>query len=271
MARPTYQVQVGFTVGGVGAGAVIGVAKIDQAVVAEAGSDTEAAVTWTTLTGVIDVHISRGRQDALAKMEPGSCSVICHNQSGDFSPEYTSSPYYPNVKPMKRLRVQMTWDGTTYGRFYGLIRGWHLYQESGQHYVSIQCVALSLQLIKQQLNTTPAQQLTGARIGAVLDLVPLLGLGLFSWPTSLRDLDAGQLTVPAVALANQAGLAHADDLMDVEDGRFWIAGDGKATFRDRYARYTNTVSTVPRRTFVGAAGLPFREPAYDFNADALIN
>lgn len=51
------------------------------------------------------IEITRGRSEASGEVQTGSCSLVLDNTDGALSPELSSSPYYPNVKPQNRLRV----------------------------------------------------------------------------------------------------------------------------------------------------------------------
>lgn len=241
--RPTYTVEIGFAAG---------------------VSDSEASVTWTAVSGVLAIAIERGRQDQLARFEAGTCTVVLDNASGDFSPENAAGTYYPNVVPMKRLRVKARHDalsayaiprglGSTDAAnqvtlFYGFIQRWVPNPSVDEPTVTIEAIDLFTRMAALELNQAVSEQLTGARLGAVLDAL--------GWSASDRDLDAGKSTVAAVTLSETSALQHVQDVIEVEDGQFWIAGDGRPTFRDRHARLTDTVSTTSQATFGGASGLP---------------
>jgi len=54
-------------------------------------------------------------------IQAGTCTVIVANGDGRLSPDNTASPYYPNVLPMRRLRVSALWRGVTYPLFFGFV------------------------------------------------------------------------------------------------------------------------------------------------------
>lgn len=77
--------------------------------------DALSAATWTDVTSYVrDGKITRGRRRQLDQFQPGTCRIVLDNRDQRFDPNNTSSPYYPNVKPYKRVRVTATdLSGTT--------------------------------------------------------------------------------------------------------------------------------------------------------------
>lgn len=93
--------------------------------VAFASDPLAASPTWTTVTNwAFTSKITRGRQHELAVVEPGRIDIALDNRDRRFDPSNTSSPYSPNVLPMKEIQVQATWSGTTYGLFTGYVEAW---------------------------------------------------------------------------------------------------------------------------------------------------
>lgn len=231
MAIPTYAVQISF----------------------DPVKTAEASLTWQTISGVQEItEIGYGRDDELSQSDPGRAVFTLENGDGRFSPENASGAYYPNVKPMRQIRLQATFNAVTYNLFRGFVERWDVRAEPPQ-YVIVTCVDGFLRLARARISTSYGAQLSGARVGAVLDSI--------GWPASLRDLDAGVSTLPAATLSNVQALQHLNEVVQVEDGVFWVDGRGYAVFRDRHARLTDTVSSVSQATFGGASGLPYQTPA----------
>lgn len=147
--------------------------------------------------------------------------------------------------------------------FFGVIERWVPPLRGDDAVVTIEATDLFLRLNRIHMDGAQVEELTGARIGKVLDEL--------TWPASLRDLDNGQSTVPVVTLAEVAALQHIQDVVEVEDGAFYIAPDGKATFKDRHARLLDAVSITSQATFGGASGLPFRPGQYDHGMEHIRN
>jgi hypothetical protein len=84
------------------------------------------STTWTDVTAYVrEVAIRRGRQRDLGRMEAGTCVVRLSNSDGRFDPADTSGAYYPNVRPMRRLRVRANdASAVTHTVFSGFIEDW---------------------------------------------------------------------------------------------------------------------------------------------------
>ncbi len=70
------------------------------------------------------VDTRRGRQFELDRFEAGSGYILLDNLDGKFNPENTASPYYPNLKPTRRMRIRVSWASTTYDLFTGFLEGY---------------------------------------------------------------------------------------------------------------------------------------------------
>jgi hypothetical protein len=69
------------------------------------------------------INTRRGRQFELDRVETGQGGFLLDNRDGRFSPLNTSSPYYPNLKPLRRLRFALRWAGVEYEIFHGFLQG----------------------------------------------------------------------------------------------------------------------------------------------------
>jgi hypothetical protein len=77
---------------------------------------------WTrALSGV---SITRGRQDEHGEVQPSKCNLTLINSDGRFTPGNVNSPYYPNVKKGRKIRVSVTHNAVTYRRFTGYVDEW---------------------------------------------------------------------------------------------------------------------------------------------------
>jgi hypothetical protein len=88
--------------------------------------DALSTVTWTEVpaTKVKASTIRWGAQHELARVEPSYCSLTLDNVDGDFEALNTASPYYPNLRPLNRLRIVDTWAAVDYIRFTGYVTDW---------------------------------------------------------------------------------------------------------------------------------------------------
>lgn len=82
-----------------------------------------------------------------------------------------------------------------------------------------------------------ANDTTGVRVGRVLTLV--------GWRTGERDIETGASVLgPALNIDGRSALDHLLDVEQTEQGRFFIAGDGNATFYSRNHEVSETVQAA---------------------------
>lgn len=80
-------------------------ARVD---VAWASAPNAASPAWTPLGDVVrSIRTRRGRARESGRFSPGRATVKVKNTNRDFDPMHAGSAYYPNVKPMKKLRVRV--------------------------------------------------------------------------------------------------------------------------------------------------------------------
>jgi hypothetical protein len=220
--------------------------------------------TWTDVTrDAMAIHIARGRQHALDRVEAGTATVILNNTQNQYWPDNTGSPYTGNIKPGKCINIRATYGGSTYDSFYGFIESWQpsWATEGGKCPITtLECADLIKNLARYELPLTGyAAQLSGIRIDAVLDDI--------GWPVALMDLDAGQSTMAATGAFSVGtnAIDHIFSVCDSERGQFFITGAGVATFHDRHARFVSPY-TVSQATFGDDAPeniYRMIEPSYD--------
>lgn len=88
----------------------------------------EADRTWTDLSERIEgeesISITRGRGDERSQVDASTMSVTLDNTDGALTPDNAASPYYPDVKKGRPIRLTVTRDGTDYVRFTGYVDDW---------------------------------------------------------------------------------------------------------------------------------------------------
>lgn len=118
---------------------------------------------WTTIPAskVRAVQIERGRSSEFETMNAGKCTITLDNSTRDFDPLHTGSPYYPNVKPMKRARVRMTYNSVVYDLFHGFADGWpQSYSPPNDAEVQLRCTDGFKILARSELPTVYEMEVT---------------------------------------------------------------------------------------------------------------
>lgn len=215
--------------------------------VAFASDPMDAVPVWTTITGdVRRIHIKRGRNHELNRMEAGSMSLELRNFHGNYWPFNAGGAYSPNVLPGKRINLFAVYNAVTYHLFTGFFEDYNptwLYEGTGLlPIIQPKCYDLINNLANYDLNNAgEVQELSGARVGNVLDEL--------GWPVGFRDLDAGQSQMQATgAQADVNAMDHLFKVQNSELGIIYIAGDGDIQFEDR-AHRLKAPHTVSQATF----------------------
>jgi hypothetical protein len=87
----------------------------------------------------------------------------------------------------------------------------------------------------------PTGERGGARIGRALDAI--------DWPSADRDLSTGETVLNEWVPGGASALATCTAVESTEQGLFFVAADGKVTFRDRQWLMTNTRAITAQATF----------------------
>ena len=211
-----------------------------------------ASTTWTDVTTyVLSLSTRRGRSDALGRIEAGNATVVLDNSDRRFDPTYASSPYSPNVLPMRKIRISAVYSATTYYLFSGFVESWPPDWPGGlDATTTIRCVDAFKYFALKKLNGPYASEYTNWSIDTWLTNI--------DWPGAAdRELYSGQSQIQSGTFTNTPALQHFQNVADVESGLFFMGAAGKATFHNRHYRLTSSVTS--QATFDDAAGasLPY--------------
>jgi Concanavalin A-like lectin/glucanases superfamily len=97
--------------------------------------------SWVDVSAWVDlvagVEVTRGSGEEYSEMQPGTATFTLDNSDGRFTAGRSSSPYYPNVKIGRRVRVSMRKDaGSWVPRFDGFIDTWPMQWAPAAFYAS---------------------------------------------------------------------------------------------------------------------------------------
>jgi hypothetical protein len=221
MAVPTLNAFINFSTGPAFAQAMI----LDQGILGTNVLADNAALIVDVSDRIDALTTRRGRNAEADQFQTGTCSLRIVDQNGDFNPQNLSGPYAGLLDPMRKLQITATHNGVTYPIFSGFITGYQTLtpQESNDNvsYCVISAVDAFRLAQNAQISTvsgTSAGQLSGARINNLLDAI--------SWPSSMRDIDAGQTTVQADPGTPRTALAACQTISISEYGSFYVDATG---------------------------------------------
>lgn len=222
-----------------------------------AGSSYGAGFTgaYDVLARPDGITINRGRANDLTVMSEGTCTINATDENGRYDVNNGSSPIAGKIRPMRPVRVSVTYDSVVYRRYRGFLRdlthdpvgriGGRVTIASGDLFMRMGGDPSAKPVIPSTGATT-----TGAVIGKVLDAIGLYDPGF-------RDLDTGDSLADFSADGSLTALQIIEALLVAERGVFFVARDGVAKYVDRHHRYSGlsvgTVTNTMRRLSSGSS------------------
>jgi hypothetical protein len=166
------------------------------------------------------------------QFQAATAKIRIYDQTGNWNPQNVSSPYYPNLVPMRKIRVAASYAGTTYYLFSGYITAYNYTYPTDQVIAYLDIDASDGFRLMQLANVTTlagtaAGQDTGTRINTILNDI--------SWPANLRQIETGgaESLCQADPATARTALQAIKNVEFVEQGAFYMNGEGNAVFRSR--------------------------------------
>lgn len=122
------------------------------------------SLIWTDITeDVRTIHTERGKQYELDRIDQGIATLELENFDGKYNAHNTTSPYFPNVKPMVPIRIRAVYNGSVYPVWSGFVERWPVSTTPDNSLVSVQCADLFKPLamadVAQENRTTAVEAL----------------------------------------------------------------------------------------------------------------
>jgi hypothetical protein len=218
---------------------------------------------------VLKISTRRERNVLQDKYLSAQATVVVNDPEGWFNPQSTTSPYYPNIQPLRKIQIQARYNGTLYPIFSGYITE-YLYtypqnQETG--YVTLICYDAFRLFYNSNVTTVTgavAGQDTGTRINKILDMV--------AWPNSQRSIDTGNTTCQEDPGGTRTVLDASQTVEFTEGpGAFYIDRAGNAVFKNR--TYCYNAQSAPPAVFNNDGTTPINYSGIKFSFDdkAIVN
>lgn len=184
----------------------------------------ETSPTWVDITSDLrEFRTTRGRSHVLDRMQAGVAKFTLNNSSGDYNPTNASGTHGTGVRVFNPYRLRVVYNSTTYDEYRGYAESYSLEGNHDQVAV-VRCIDAFRLLAMFEADLTESSEFSGTRIGNLLDTA--------GWPASWRALDTGSHMVQALSAEFDSVLEQIHRTVLVEQGLFYISGDGTATFKD---------------------------------------
>jgi hypothetical protein len=229
----------------------------------------DAASVIVDVSNVIDsIRTNRGRNAQADQFQTGTLSLRIVDQNGDFNPQSTTSPYAGLITPMRKVQITATYAGITYPVFSGFITSFSTTTPLTANdivYTTIEAIDAFRLAQNAQINTVAGSgvQLSGARINALLDAI--------EWPTSMRDIDAGQSLMQADPGGARTALAAMQNIELSEYGSLYVSADGSFTFQDRSVTAGSIAGTPTVFSDVVGAGIGYKDAVWRLDDTLVYN
>tara|TARA_R110000824_G_scaffold359594_2_gene547152 strand:- start:535 stop:1764 length:1230 start_codon:yes stop_codon:yes gene_type:complete len=259
VAAPTIKCEIRFP-----AGPDWGDASLGSFVLGVSGLGDPSATYSNVSSLVRDVRISRGKNRELEKFQAGHCRVVFSNLNRELDPSYTSSAYYPNVKPGRMIRLYAVYDSVEYPIFKGTIRSWEYgYVSGGPNKGDAIATALASDILYDVGNTeftdTTSAGLSGQQVISILDSINLTD----------RSIDTGIHNMQSTAYTRTQTLSTLHNISYSE------GVDTAAIFANRTNQLVyEDAASLDVKTNIGTLGtssLPITDISIEYASDLIKN
>lgn len=181
-------------------------------------------------TQVTKISIKGGYNLLTDQFEATTCNLRIYDPTGIWNPQNLSSPYAGKLIPNRKVRVSTTNNGVSNFLFSGYASSYNYTYPKDQNIGYVDILATDAFRLFQltsvsTIASTPSGQTTGARINAILDAI--------QWPSSMRQIDTGDSLCQADPATTRTALGALKNVEMVEQGAFFINGEGNAVFKSR--------------------------------------
>jgi hypothetical protein len=244
---------------------VLDTSELDFAILAE--PDT-IIIDVSNLVSKIDTRKERNLfQD---KYQAGTATVRILDQNGDWNPQNTSSPYYPNLVPLRSIIIEADYAGTVYPIFKGYIQE-YLYtypvDQNELGYVDLICSDAFRLVFNSNVTTVTgatAGQDTGTRVDKILDTI--------GWPSSARSVMTGDTLCQSDPATTRSALSAIETVTFTEQGAFYFDKAGNAVFKSRDFVYTSPADTpTVFSNATGSTDIPYAGITFALDDKTIVN
>jgi hypothetical protein len=214
---------------------------------------------------LLSASTSRGKSQALDRIDAGQLSIVVDNSDRLFDPLYDAGTYAGQLIPGKEIRISCN----DYPVIYGYVDDLDIsYDPGNESVVSFQASdALSNLTINNLPEVFPPVELSGARVTRILDLPEV------DWPDDARIIDSGntELSDTDIIEGTQA-ISYLQLIATTEAGEVFVSKDNKFVFKERNsAPGIIDVIFTDEGSIPGFTTVPFAELGVVYGSEQLYN
>ena len=234
---------------------------------------------------------SRGRTNELGQFGAGTAQIMLSNTDNRFNPSQTIHFYdtanaRTKIQPLKRVKISAEYSSSTYVIFEGFLDtipvvftaqgqdsivtfratdAFKIFQSTVLDSRSWRVGRAGFSELGQttRLGYTDETELSSARVTRILNAI--------GFPLNRRDILTGTNNVIGQAVTSNV-LSALREVEVAENAQFFISKDGKATFRNRDYRLSNTKAINVQGTFSNTGSdLPYTDVSLSLDDNEIIN
>ena len=214
---------------------------------------------------LVSASSSRGKSQALDRIDAGQLSIVVDNFDRLFDPLYAAGFYFGQLIPGKEIRISCN----GYPVIYGYVDDLDIaYEPGNRSVVSFQASdGLSNLTINNLPEVSPPVELSGARVTRILNLPEI------AWPNDARSIDTGntELIDTDITEGTQA-ISYLQLIATSEAGEVFVSKDNKFVFQERN-RPPGTIDLIftDQGSIPGFTTIPFAELGVVYGSEQLYN
>ena len=234
---------------------------------------------------------SRGRTNELGQFGAGTAQIMLSNTDNRFNPSQTTHFYdstnsRTKIQPLKRVKISAEYSSSTYVIFEGFLDTIPVvFTAQGQDSIVTFRATDAFKIFQSgvldsrswrvgragfseigettRLGYTDETELSSARVTRILNAI--------GFPSNRRDILTGTNNVIGQAVTSNV-LSALREVELSENAQFFISKDGKATFRNRNYRLSNTKAINVQGTFSNTGSdLPYTDVQLSLDDNEIIN
>lgn len=232
-----------------------GVLAYSTATVYDGEDRYDGFVVFDDITSAVrGVDITRGKSSlTYDHFDAGTCALQIADFSSTFLPDEPLSPYYPNVKPLRQIRVSATWSGETFVLYRGFTDRWEIRWEPKREYADVSVQATDATKLLANFDTeyqgTDGDS-SATRVAAMLTDK--------NWPADFTDVETtgGFASLVQDVADRRQLLPNLQEYEITEQGALFVSKDGKVTWKNQVSA-NPLESQTPDYIFSDTGGLGY--------------
>jgi hypothetical protein len=214
---------------------------------------------------LVSVSTSRGKNQALDRIDAGQLNLVVDNFDRLFDPLYENGFYFGQLIPGKEIRISCNGFPVIYGYVDDLDIA---YEPGNRSVVSFQASdGLSNLTINNLPEVFPDVELSGARVTRILDLPEV------AWPTDKRSIDTGNsfMSDTDISEGTQA-VSYLQLVATSESGEVFVSKDNNFVFKARNSP-PGVIDLIftDEGSIPGFTTVPFAELGVVYGSEELFN